>query len=673
MASTDTNMDKNKSVNLSKTFVDETPFTANETDDITDDIPVTIFRASYGSSGTTIRYLSNNVEELTGYSKTDFLNNRITLDNIIFPVDIQNYNKVKQKAIKNKTSYKVEFRLKKADGSMVFVQEEARPVCDDKGNTIYIDGVLLDVTQEEKKYDEYQRAIIEKTAKPLLVYFVDSSKKIKHINDYFLEICNAKSANDMIGLSPDQIIESSTLVRDASKYKSVAEEVLDTGKAVYNLDGYIRFKGADRQIYVLVSCLPIKNDDGILIGSLMVLTDLTKIKDKEKEIQELLNYANSCLKELGDGIKKVGNGELDVHLTRIKDDEFGKTFDEFNNIVINLKSVIESTLRDMTLTLEESRQAEEAATQMNIGMQQISTAAEQISTGAENLSRYAGTAASDVKASQEIFKKLSESSNKSSSYASQAGKNSDETQALANLALDDVKQFVEEISKLGSIVQSLDSAVNNIGTVTGKIKSIADQTNLLALNAAIEAARAGEHGRGFAVVADEVRKLAADSRKSTDDINGIVTSVQKETIKVTGAIDKAQVGAGTVNKNIAQSINKIHEVASAITTINSMLAELDKFAEEGLGKIESIDKSISEAASTAEENAASSEETSAAIQEQTAALQQVSTSAQNVSRLARKTVDTLTEEFKVSVDEKSVQQSAGKSQKGERKGSLKAY
>jgi methyl-accepting chemotaxis protein len=104
-----------------------------------------------------------------------------------------------------------------------------------------------------------------------------------------------------------------------------------------------------------------------------------------------------------------------------------------------------------------------------------------------------------------------------------------------------------------------------------------------------------------------------------------------------------------------------------------MLTELDRLAEEGLAKIASIDKGISEAASTAEENAASSEETSAAIQEQTAALQQVNTSAQNVSSLAQKTVDMLMESFKVSIEVKSSQRSAGKPQNFERKGSLKAY
>ena len=162
--------------------------------------------------------LSNNVEELTGYSKMDFIDQKLSWTDIIFPEDNQYYDKVVQKAIKNKTSYQVEYRIKKADDSTVFIQEQAHLVSDDKGKVTYIDGVFLDVTQQVKKYEEYQRIIINRTSKPLLVYFVDSSKKIKYINNYFVEICNFKSADDLIGLSPSDIIESSTLVRDSTKY-----------------------------------------------------------------------------------------------------------------------------------------------------------------------------------------------------------------------------------------------------------------------------------------------------------------------------------------------------------------------------------------------------------------------------------------------------------------------
>ena len=116
-----------------------------------------------------------------------------------------------------------------------------------------------------------------------------------------------------------------------------------------------------------------------------------------------------------------------------------------------------------------------------------------------------------------------------------------------------------------------------------------------------------------------------------------------------------------------------HEIATAVATINSMLAELDRLSDEGLSKIENIEKSISETASTAEENAASSEETSAAIEEQTAAMQQVSSSVKNVSELAQKTVDALLENFSVSEESKKTQPSSGKPQGFERKGKLKAH
>ena len=291
----------------------------------------------------------------------DFIDHNLSWTDIISPEDNQYYSKVVQKAIKNKTPYQVEYRIKKADDSTVFIQEQAHLVSDDKGKVTYIDGVFLNATQYVKKYEEYERLIINKTSKPLLVYYVDSYKKIKYINNYFVEICNSRNADDLIGLTPSDIIESNTIVRDA-KYKSVAEEVLETGKGVYNLEGFIKFRGADRALYLMVSALPVRNEAGVINGSLMVMTDLTKIKDKEEEIKALLNYTNLCLKNLREGLKKFGEGYLECHLEKIKDDQFGKTFDEFNRIVLNLKSIIENTMKDMTRTLEEANEAEEFPT-----------------------------------------------------------------------------------------------------------------------------------------------------------------------------------------------------------------------------------------------------------------------------------------------------------------------
>jgi methyl-accepting chemotaxis protein len=544
MALQNSDLKLNESADSSNKFNEDADTGTIETGWLIDNLPVTVFRVSNESSWP-ICYISKSVEVLTGYPAAEFLSRRLSWSDIVFPEDVSRIDAAIENSMKTRSPYQVEYRIQKSCGDTVFVQEQARLVNDEHGNIAYIDGVFLDVTPQIKRREESQRAIVSSIPRPSLALYVDASGKIKYINEYFLEICRFKSADEATGRSPSELL-------DTSSRRTLAEKVMETGEGIYNVEKSIKFKALDKPLFTVLSAVPVKDETGTIAGSLMVITDMTEMKDRETEVKEILNYTSSCLKNLGDGIRKISEGDLDIHLEKIKDDDFGDTFDEFNRLVNNLKSVIENVLEDMLTTLEEARQSEEAVNQMNMGMQQISTAAEQIATGSENLSRHAGTAASDIKASQEIFKKLSESSTQSSSYASHAGKTSDEAQGLSNTALEEVEQLVAGISQLGDIVHSLDDAVNNIGAVTGKIKSIADQTNLLALNAAIEAARAGEYGRGFAVVADEVRKLAADSRKSTDEINEIVTNVQKETKKLqtpsTPQTARRKMGVRTLNR-----------------------------------------------------------------------------------------------------------------------------
>ncbi|MDD3052609.1 MAG: PAS domain-containing protein, partial [Candidatus Cloacimonetes bacterium] len=395
MSSIGHDLETQKQKDSSKNLTGDDAQNAKEISSLIDSLPVTVFRVLNDSSWS-IQYIGKSVEKLTGYSKMDFISQKFSWSDIILPEDVSLIDKTTHKAIKNKTPYQVEYRIKKVDGSIAFVQEQAHPVKDDTGNVAYIDGVFLDVTMHVKQREESQRAIVSSIPKPSLAFYTDDSGKIKYINDYFVEICRLRSANEAIGISPFELMESSAK-------KSLAETVLESGEGVYNLERALKLKAQDKPLFTVTSSVPVKDEAGIIVGTLTVITDMTEMKEKEKEVEDLLNYTNVCLKDLGKGIRAIGEGDLDIHLEKIKDDDFGKTFDEFNKLVLNLKSIIENILANMLTTLEDAQQSEEAVGQMNMGMQQISTASEQIATGSENLSRHAGTAASDIKASEVIF------------------------------------------------------------------------------------------------------------------------------------------------------------------------------------------------------------------------------------------------------------------------------
>lgn len=270
MALLNVDLKKVESTDSIKNFDEDEDLETIEMSWFFDNLPVTVFRVSNESSWP-ILHISKNVEVLTGHPAAEFLSQKLSWSDIIFPEDVSQIDAAIEKSMKTGKPYQVEYRIRKSCGGTVFVQEQAHLVNDDHGNIVYIDGVFLDVTLQVRRREKSQKAIVSSIPSPSLALYVDSSGKIKYINEYFLEICRFKSAEEAAGKAPSELLETSSK-------RTLAEKVMETGEGIYNLEKSIKFKGLDHPLYTVLLAVPVKDETGTIVGSLMVIIDMTEMK-----------------------------------------------------------------------------------------------------------------------------------------------------------------------------------------------------------------------------------------------------------------------------------------------------------------------------------------------------------------------------------------------------------
>jgi methyl-accepting chemotaxis protein len=343
---------------------------------------------------------------------------------------------------------------------------------------------------------------------------------------------------------------------------------------------------------------------------------------------------------------RLAEGDLTARAKLHTKDELRRIGDSFNRMIESFRELISMNMKIV-------QQVASSVEELTANVEHTSKASEHIADTIQEVANGTEKQFHSVAKSVETFNEMTTGIQHIAANAQDASSSAIRTAEVAAKGTEAIQTVIQQMNSihhtvngLAQVIQELNLRSHEIGQIVEVITDIAEQTNLLALNAAIEAARAGEHGRGFAVVADEVRKLAEQSAQSSQKIIALIGNIQNETRKVIHSMNattkEVEAGIGVVNTSgrlFEQIQRSVNEVAKQIEEISSFSQQISIGAEQMIQSVTFISEVV-------ETTASGTQNISAITQEQLASMEEISISAASLSRMAEELLQSI-RKFKI--------------------------
>ena len=314
-------------------------------------------------------------------------------------------------------------------------------------------------------------------------------------------------------------------------------------------------------------------------------------------IMQPINATNTILKNITE------QGDLTKRVAITSGDEIGEMGEYFNAFVSKLQGII--------------REIVESATQLSVAAEQMSKVAADTNEGLNRQNSETVQVATAMTEMAATVDEIARNSQNGSDAASSSDREAKSGNQAVSITIKTINELAGDVENSAMILENLKGDSENISAVLDVIKNIADQTNLLALNAAIEAARAGEQGRGFAVVADEVRTLAQRTQNSTSEIENLISALQKGAESAVNAMEQNRTKAAETVEQAAQAGEFLESITQGVSTILDMNSQIAVSSEEQAAVAQEINRSIVSIQSISDETSVGATQTSESSKEVT--------------------------------------------------------